>query len=65
MTPAYRIRRAVLGDIGFLTDVAIAATRAQGRLPEDFDEAEFRQGFGEWTVEHIQPGCTDGDCLAG
>jgi ribosomal protein S18 acetylase RimI-like enzyme len=58
MAQAYRIRPAVRDDVGFLTDVAIEATRAQGRLPDDFDEAEFRHGFGDWTTEQIEH--TDG-----
>jgi ribosomal protein S18 acetylase RimI-like enzyme len=51
MTTPYSIRPASLDDVGFLTDVSIEATRAQGRLPEDFDESEWRTGFGEWSAE--------------
>ena len=54
------IRTATLEDIGFLTDVVIQATTAQGRLGDDFNEAEYRAGFEEWTRETImgvEPGC--------
>jgi ribosomal protein S18 acetylase RimI-like enzyme len=54
------IRTATLEDISFLTDVVIQATRAQGRLEEDFNEAEYRAGFEDWTRETImgvEPGC--------
>jgi GNAT superfamily N-acetyltransferase len=50
----YRIRPATEEDIGFLADVVIAATRAQGRLPDDFDERQWRKGFGDWTVEQVR-----------
>ena len=49
----YRLRAATAADIDFLTDVVIEATRDQGRLPPDFDEAEYRAGFAEWTAEQI------------
>jgi GNAT superfamily N-acetyltransferase len=52
--PAYTIRRAALDDVGFLADVSVAATRDQGRLPNDFDEPEWRAGFAEWTAEQIR-----------
>ena len=51
--PAYRVRPARTDDAGFLADVVLSATRAQGRLPDDLDEAEWRAGFAEWTSEQI------------
>ena len=39
----------------------IKATRAQGRFGDDFNEAEYRAGFEDWTKETIlglvEPGC--------
>jgi GNAT superfamily N-acetyltransferase len=52
--PTYRLRQAVLEDVDFLADVVIAATRAQGRQPDDFDESEWRQSFAKWTAEQIR-----------
>ncbi|MEI8407218.1 MULTISPECIES: GNAT family N-acetyltransferase [unclassified Kribbella] len=49
MAAPYRIRPATADDVGFLTDVSIAATR----LPADFDEVEWRAGFAEWTIETL------------
>jgi ribosomal protein S18 acetylase RimI-like enzyme len=49
----HRIRPAVAADVAFLADVTLAATRAQGRLPADFDEAAWRAGFEEWSRESI------------
>jgi ribosomal protein S18 acetylase RimI-like enzyme len=43
-------------DVEFLTDVVIEATRAQGRLPADFDEPQWREGYGKWTAEHVRGG---------
>ena len=57
----HAIRPATEDDVAFLTDVAIEATRAQGRLPEDFDEDGYRAGFAEWTQEQVRgeiPGST-------
>jgi ribosomal protein S18 acetylase RimI-like enzyme len=51
---SYRIRPAIAEDVGFLADVVIQATRAQGRLPDDFDEREWRSGFGEWTMKQVR-----------
>jgi GNAT superfamily N-acetyltransferase len=48
------VRSATPDDVSFLTDVVVVATRAQGRLPDDFDEQEFRAGFGEETGEQVQ-----------
>ncbi len=53
------IRRATSEDISFIVDVVITATRAQGRLPADFDEDDYRVGFADWTAEQIAD--TDGD----
>jgi GNAT superfamily N-acetyltransferase len=57
----YRIRAATADDVRFLADVVIEATRAQGRLSNDFDERGWREEFGEWTMEQIRgdvPGST-------
>lgn len=59
--PAYRLRAASLADADFLADVVLTATRAQGRLPDGFDEARWRAGFAEWTEEQLRgdiPGST-------
>jgi len=58
-TPPYRIRPAEPGDVAFLADVSLTATRAQGRLPADFDEADWRGGFEEWSLESIDDPTTD------
>ncbi|HWD83715.1 MAG TPA: hypothetical protein VG497_32670, partial [Kribbella sp.] len=55
----YRLRPAVPSDAGFLADVTLTATRAQGRLAADFDESEWRTGFVEWTLESIADPGTD------
>ena len=47
-------RPATADDVAFLTDVVVEATADQGRLPDDFDEVEFRHGFGEWTAEQVR-----------
>lgn len=49
----YRLRAATAVDVAFLTDVVVEATRDQGRMPLDFDEAKFRAGFAEWTSRQI------------
>lgn len=57
----YRLRPATPEDAGFLADVVIEATRAQGRFPGDFDERDWREGFSAWTLEDIRgelPGST-------
>jgi ribosomal protein S18 acetylase RimI-like enzyme len=51
--PAYRIRPATLEDAGFLADVVLTATRAQGRLPGAFDEPAWRRAFTEGTRKQI------------
>ncbi|HXH80713.1 GNAT family N-acetyltransferase [Nocardioides sp.] len=48
------LRTATEDDVEFLTDVVVEATRAQQRLPADFDEAEFRAGFADWTREQVR-----------
>ena len=53
MSVPVTIRPAAEDDVGFLTDVVIEATLDQGRLPEDFDEGDFRAGFGAWTAEQV------------
>lgn len=52
--PSVFVRPATEHDVTFLTDVVVVATRAQGRLPDDFDESEFREGFAEWTHEQVR-----------
>lgn len=47
------IRPATEADVGFLTDVVVEATMHQGRLPDDFDEVDFRAGFGAWTADQV------------
>ena len=55
MTPlAVTVRPATADDVAFLTDVVVEATYDQGRFPDDFDEVEFRSGFGEWTAEQVR-----------
>ena len=56
MTPHVTTRPATEADVVFLTEVVIEATFDQGRLPDDFDEVDFRAGFGAWTAEQV-----DGD----
>jgi GNAT superfamily N-acetyltransferase len=56
---SYRIRSAAADDVGFLADVVIEATRAQGRLPNDFDEKQWRQAFGAWTLEQVRGEISD------
>jgi ribosomal protein S18 acetylase RimI-like enzyme len=51
--PEYRIRPATLEDIGFLADVVVEATRAQGRLSGDFDEPTWRRNFTAWTQKQV------------
>ena len=52
--PTVFVRPATEHDVLFLTDVVVVATRAQGRLADDFDEPEFRAGFAEWTREQVR-----------
>ena len=58
---SHRLRPAAEADIGVLADVGVEATRAQGRLPADFDEPQWRDAFTDWTLEQIRgaiPGST-------
>ncbi|NIK56991.1 GNAT family N-acetyltransferase [Kribbella shirazensis] len=59
MADLHRIRPAEAADVAFLAEVTIAATRAQGRLPADFDEATWQTGFEEWSRESIDDPATD------
>jgi ribosomal protein S18 acetylase RimI-like enzyme len=52
--PLYRIRPATLKDIGFLADVVVEATRAQGRMSDAFDEPAWRRDFIAWTEKQIR-----------
>ena len=52
--PTVFVRTATEHDVLFLTDVVVVATRSQGRLPDDFDETEFREGFAAWTHEQVR-----------
>ncbi|HSU02127.1 MAG TPA: GNAT family N-acetyltransferase [Nocardioides sp.] len=47
------LRPATESDVAFLTDVVVEATMHQGRLPDDFDEVDFRAGFGSWTADQV------------
>lgn len=53
MTARVTTRAATEDDVVFLTEVVIEATLDQGRLPDDFDEVDFRAGFGAWTSEQV------------
>jgi len=57
---SYHTRPATAEDVSFLADVVVEATRAQGRLPNDFDERQWRKGFCEWTMEQVRGGVPDG-----
>jgi ribosomal protein S18 acetylase RimI-like enzyme len=55
------LRTATLDDAGFLADVVIRATLAQGRFSSDIDLAEYRAGYEAWTRETVLgniPDCT-------
>lgn len=52
--PTVFVRPATEHDVLFLTDVVVVAARSQGRLPDDFDEAGFREGFAEWSREQVR-----------
>jgi ribosomal protein S18 acetylase RimI-like enzyme len=53
-TPAFGVRPATPADIGFLADVVLEATRAQGRLQAVLDEPKWREDFGEWTEQQLR-----------
>ncbi|MBB6627846.1 GNAT family N-acetyltransferase [Nocardioides sp. KIGAM211] len=52
-SPSLNLRLATERDIAFLTDLVVVVTRAQGRVPDDFDEAEYRNGFAGSTIEQV------------
>jgi ribosomal protein S18 acetylase RimI-like enzyme len=52
--PSVFVRPATEHDVAFLIDVVVVVTRAQGRLPDDFDETAFREGFSAWTHEQVR-----------
>lgn len=53
VVPSYRLRPATADDVSFLADVVTEATRAQGRLSEDFDTRDWRAEFVESTKAQI------------
>jgi ribosomal protein S18 acetylase RimI-like enzyme len=57
--PIYRIRPATAEDVEFLTDVVVEVTRAQGRLPDGFDERQWRTEFSHWTLEQVRSASPD------
>jgi hypothetical protein len=61
---SYHIRTATPEDVAFLADVVFEATRAQNRLPDDFDERQWRKSFSEWTVAQIPASCTSVSVLS-
>jgi len=63
VTPHVTTRAATEADVVFLTEVVIEATLDQGRLPDDFDEVDFRAGFGAWTTEQL-PGDGAGSSIS-
>jgi ribosomal protein S18 acetylase RimI-like enzyme len=52
--PTVFVRPATEHDVLFLTDVVVVATRSQGRVADDFDEAAYREGFAEWTHRQVR-----------
>ncbi len=56
---SYQIRPATAEDVEFLADVVVQATRAQHRLPDEFDEEQWRAGFGEWTLDELHGAIPD------
>lgn len=52
--PSVFVRPANEADVAFLTDVVVVTTSAQGRLPDEFDETDFRAGFAEWTARQVR-----------
>jgi ribosomal protein S18 acetylase RimI-like enzyme len=64
----YRLRAATADDAGFLADVVAEAARAQGRVPDGFNEQEWREQFAEQTMAQIRgevPGSTTSVIEAG
>jgi GNAT superfamily N-acetyltransferase len=56
---SYHIWPATAEDVTFLAGVVIEATRARGRLPNDFDEQRWRKGFAGWTMEQVRGEISD------
>lgn len=59
--PDVFVRPATHDDVAFLTDVVVVATRAQGRLPDEVDEADLRAGLAASAQEQVDgqvPGST-------
>ncbi len=52
--PSAHLRPATEHDVAFLTDVVVVATRAQGRLPRDFDDRAFRDRFVARTLQQVE-----------
>jgi GNAT superfamily N-acetyltransferase len=52
--PSAHLRPATEHDVGFLTDVVVVVTRAQGRLPRDFDDRAFRDRFVARTLQQVE-----------
>jgi ribosomal protein S18 acetylase RimI-like enzyme len=52
--PSAHLRPATGSDVAFLTDVVVVATRAQGRMPHDFDDHAFRDRFVARTLEQVE-----------
>jgi len=50
----YHIRPATAEDVEFLADVVFEATQAQGRVPSDFDELQWRKYFDKWSLEQVR-----------
>jgi GNAT superfamily N-acetyltransferase len=50
----YRLRLATAEDVRLLADVVIEATRAQGRVTEDFDLREWREEFARRTRAQVR-----------
>lgn len=51
--PSAHLRPATGDDVGFLTDVVVVVTRAQGRMPHDFDDSAFRDRFVARTLQQL------------
>lgn len=52
--PSAHLRPATGHDVGFLTDVVVVVTRAQGRMPPDFDDQDFRDRFVARTLQQVE-----------
>jgi ribosomal protein S18 acetylase RimI-like enzyme len=51
---SYRVRPATTEDAGFLADMVIEATRAQGRLAPGFDEQRWRVDFSARPLDQVR-----------